>query len=133
MMDQPKSQPRSERRKKQRFEIQAPAVVTVESGEIWAFTKEVSSCGIYFSVAEDNEEPSIGEPLDFVIKILPRVKCSKPCFIEGRARIIRIDQTDQNETGIAVEILKCAIQDKMPHGTARDQSQPSLSEPRAIR
>ena len=129
MIDQPKLQlVKGERRKKQRYEIQAPAVVTVESREIWVYTKEVSSCGIYFSVGEDDEWPSIGKPLDFVIKILPRVKCSKPCFIQGRARIIRIDQTDETETGIAVEILECAIQDKMPHGTARDQSQPSLSD-----
>ena len=117
IMDQKDRQPlENERRKNKRFRIQAPAIARVGNREIWAFTRDVSSSGVYFSVAEEDVGPPIGASLEFVIKIPPTIRYTKPCYIQGRARTVRIDTSDRDETGIAAEILEYAIQSEMTEG-----------------
>lgn len=99
-----------ERRASIRFSIQAPAVATMDAREIWAFTKSISTRAVYLSTGAEEERPSIGEPLNFVIKIPPSMSFSKPCFIRGRGRTVRVDELDPDQIGIVVEILDYAIE-----------------------
>jgi len=104
-----------DRRTSTRFRIQAPAVVTIGGRDIWAFTKEISTLAVYFRTAGEGEKPPLGEPLDFLIKIPPSLSYSKPCFIKGRGRTIRIDELGGEETGVVVEILEYAIESGLVH------------------
>jgi len=104
-----------ERRTSMRFSIQAPAVATIGAREIWAFTRDISTRAVYLRTEGEEEKPSIGEPLDFLIKILPSLSFSKPCFIKGRGRTVRIDDLEGNETGIVVEILAYRIESQALH------------------
>lgn len=88
-----------------RFNIQAPMILTIGSREIWAFTRDISTRAVYLRMDADDEKPSLGQELDFVIKILPSMSLSEPRFIKGRGRVIRIDDLEGNETGMVVEIL----------------------------
>lgn len=99
-----------ERRTSKRFRIQAPAVATVGNQEIWAFTRNISTHALYLITGGDEQKPSIGERLDFLIKIPPSLSFSKPCFIKGCGRTIRIDDLEGNETGVVVEILAYDIE-----------------------
>ena len=105
--------PEHDRRRSKRFNIQAPAIARIGNREIWAFTVNISTCGTYFSVAADDEIPSPGDVLDLVIKIPPTISSAKPCFITGRGKIVRADERQWDETGIAVEILEFEIQSEL--------------------
>jgi PilZ domain len=98
-----------DRRTSTRFRIQAPAVATIGSREISAITKDISTRAVYFRTAGEPEMPSIGESLDFLIKIPPSISYPKPSFITGRGRTIRIDDRGGDETGLVVEILEYDI------------------------
>jgi hypothetical protein len=89
-----------------RFRIQVPAVAIIGSREILAFTKDISTRAVYLWMTGEPEKPSIGEPLDFLIKIPPSLSYPKPCFIKGRGRTIRIDDLGDDKTGLVVEILE---------------------------
>jgi len=107
-----------EKRTSTRFRIHAPAVATVGDREIWAFTREISTRAVYFRTAGEEEGPPIGEPLDFLIKIPPSMSHSKPCFIKGRGRTIRIDDLGAEETGVVVEILEYDIESEPAHANS---------------
>ena len=94
----------AERRKSKRFRIQAPAIAKVGRREIWAFTRDISSCGIYFRVAAEEDAPAVGESFDFMIKIPATMSFSKPCFITGRGDTIRTENATWDEIGIGAEI-----------------------------
>ena len=98
-----------------RFRIQAPAIATIGSREILAFTKDISTRAVYLRMVGEPEMPSIGEPLDFLIKIPPSLSYPKLCFIKGRGRTIRIDDLGSDETGLAVEILEYDIVSELVH------------------
>ena len=116
--------PENDLRRGKRFSIQAPAVARIRNREIWAFTRDISTCGAYLSVAADEELPGVGEILDLVIKVPPTFTAARPCFITGRGRITRIEERQRDESGIAVEILDFAIQSESSFGAraARDHS-----------
>lgn len=116
MKQQAFESPQSDLRRSKRFSIQAPAVARIRNREIWAFTRNVSTCGAYLSVAADEELPDVGEILDLVIKVPPTISAARPCFIVGRGRIIRTVERQWDESGIAVEILDFAIQSKSSFG-----------------
>ena len=111
-----------DRRTSTRFRIHAPAVATVGDREIWAFTREISTRAVYFRTAEEGENPSIGEPLDFLIKIPPSMSYSKPCFIKGRGRTLRIDDLGGEETGVVVEMLEYDIGSERVHGNPEEHT-----------
>lgn len=102
--------PEHDRRRARRFNIQAPAIARIGNREIWVFTVNLSTGGTYFSVAADDEIPSPGEVLDFVIKIPPSINSAKPSFVIGRGRVLRAEERQWDERGIAVEILDFTIQ-----------------------
>ncbi|PWU05651.1 MAG: hypothetical protein C5B47_08685 [Verrucomicrobia bacterium] len=107
-----------DRRTSARFIIQAPAVATIGGREIWAFTKEISTRAVYLRVGGEEEKPSVGELLEFEIKIPPTMSFSKPCFIKGRGRSIRVEDLEGYETGVVVEILEYEIETQDMHQSA---------------
>jgi len=109
-----------EKRTSTRFRIHAPAVATIAGREIWAFTTEISTRAIYFRTAGEEESPPIGEPLDFLIKIPPSMSYSKPCFIKGHGRTLRIDDLGAEETGVVVEILEYDIESELAHANPKE-------------
>ena len=109
MSQQPPDAPVDERRGSMRFLIQAPAVVTVGGREIWAFTRNISTTGISFRIPADETAPSVGEIIDFVVKIPPTFNSSRHCFINGRGRTIRVDRAAWDETGVVVETYEYEI------------------------
>jgi hypothetical protein len=111
--------PEKDRRRSKRFGIQAPAVAKVRNREIWAFTKDISTCGAYLCVGVDEDLRDLGTILDIVIKVPPTIRSAKPCFITGRGKIIRIEHEQWDTAGIAVEIRDFAIQTE-PHGEEQD-------------
>jgi hypothetical protein len=111
-----------ERRTSTRFEIQAPAVATVGSRKIWAFTRDISTCAVYFKTAGEEESPPIGEILEFVIEIPPSMSFSKTCFIKGRGRTIRVDNPGGNDSGVVVEILEYDIESQSTSGNPEEHT-----------
>lgn len=93
-----------ERRASTRFKIHAAAVATLGTTEIWAFTRDISTRAVYFRTEGCEARRLIGETLSFLIKIPPSMSYSKPCFIRGRGRIIRIEDLEEEEAGLVVEI-----------------------------
>ncbi len=105
-----------ERRTSLRFRIQAPAVARFGDREVWAFTREISTHAVYFrTVGEEEERPLIGGVVEFVIKIPPSMSFSKPCFITGCGRTLRVDDLGGDELGFAVEILEYDIESESAH------------------
>jgi hypothetical protein len=51
------------------------------------------------------EAPAVGMTVEFLIKIPPSLSLSKPWFISGRGRTIRVDTPPGDEIGIIVEML----------------------------
>ena len=112
--------PENDRRRSRRFSIQAPAVARFGNHEIWAFTRDISTCGAYLSVGVDEELPEVGEILNLVIKVPPTISAAKPCFITGRGRIIRVEGAKWDRSGLAVEIFNFAIQSQVNGGNRED-------------
>lgn len=91
--------------------------------EIWAFTKDISTRSVYFRTAGEDDRPSIGDLLDFVIKIPPSMSYSMPCFIKGKGRTIRVDDLGGNEAGVVIEIIDLSIQSQTsPENSEEQQS-----------
>lgn len=113
-----------DRRTSTRFRIQAPAVATIGGRETWAFTKDISTRVVYLRTAGLGEKPPIDEPVDFLIKIPPSMSYSKPIFIKGRGRTIRVDELGGDETGIVVEILEYNIESESRPGDPEIHARP---------
>jgi len=107
-----------ERRTNRRFRIQAPAVAKIAGREIGAFASDMSASAVYFRTAGDEQKPSVDESLDFVIKLPPSMNYSKPRFIKGRGRTLRIDDLAGNETGVVVALLEYDIETESAHNGA---------------
>lgn len=105
-----------EKRASTRFRIQAPAIATVGNREIWAFMRDISTQAVYFRTAAGEEKPALGEFVNFLIKIPPTLSFSKPCFIRGRGRTIRFEDSDEDESGFVVEILEYDIESESAFG-----------------
>jgi hypothetical protein len=116
----------SNRRGSTRFGIRAPAVAKIGNHEIWAFTRDISTCGAYLNVGVVEDLPDVGEILDLVIKVPPTISSAKPCFITGRGRVIRIEDERPDNPGLAVEILDFAINSEVTAGN-REGSEDTYS------
>jgi hypothetical protein len=100
-----------ERRASIRFGVQAPAVATIGNRDIQAITRDISTRAIHFRTAGDEQKPPIGELVAFSVKVPPSVGFSRPCFIKGRGRTIRIEDAD-GEIGVVVELAEYEIQSR---------------------
>ena len=94
----------NERRVRQRFTTNAPVILTLGACEVSAFTRDLSSRGLYFYVASA-EGFSIGQKLDILVKLPPEITLSSLCQIRCQGRLVRIEGASNDLTGIAAEIL----------------------------
>jgi hypothetical protein len=94
----------NDRRAIQRFSISAPVTLTAGVGEIQAYTRDLSSEGLYFYVASA-EGLSIDQDLDLFVTLPPELTLSTSCLIRCQARLVRIENTPSDLTGIAARIL----------------------------
>jgi hypothetical protein len=104
----------NERRRDARFTIQAPATAIVDDREVRAFTRDVSSCGVYLVMAADETAPRAEDAIDLTIRIPPTLRRSTPCIITCHGRTVRTEYTDCGEIGLAIEMVDFAIHNAVP-------------------
>lgn len=109
MTEQQRTVARSERRREQRFTIQAPGTVVLEGREVRTFTRDVSPGGVYLIMAADEPAPAVEDAVDLTITIPPSLCRSKPCIVSSRGRTVRMEYTESGEIGLAVEIIDFVI------------------------
>jgi len=98
----------NDRRERQRFSITASVTFTIRGGEMSAYTRDLSSRGLYFYVGS-SEGFQIGQNLDLLVKLPPAITLSSNCLIRCRGRLVRMENTSDDLTGIAAEILQYSI------------------------
>ena len=104
-----KSKTVNERRKRQRFGINAPLTVMIGQREIPGFTRDLSNRGVYFYLDMAENAP-IGGDFEFMVELPPEITLSTCCSIRCLGHVVRTDHTSRQLTGIAAEILHYSIQ-----------------------
>ena len=97
-----------DRRHRQRFSINAPVTFSMGKCEVQAYTRDLSSQGLYLYAASA-EGLSIGQNIELLIKLPPEITLSSCCLIRCRGRVLRIEDTPGDSTGIAAEIGQYSI------------------------
>jgi hypothetical protein len=75
-----KSKTVNERRKRQRFGINAPLTVMIGQREIPGFTRDLSNRGVYFYLDMAENAP-IGGDFEFMVELPPEITLSTCCTI----------------------------------------------------
>ena len=104
-----KSKTVNERRKRQRFGINAPLTVMIGQREIPGFTRDLSNRGVYFYLDMAENAP-IGGDFEFMVELPPEITLSTCCTIHCLGHVVRTDETSRQLTVIAAEILHYSIQ-----------------------
>jgi hypothetical protein len=108
------SESATDRRKAQRFKVNAPLTLTVGGREIPAYTRDLSDRGVYFYLGSD-ESILINHDIDFVVDLPPEITLSTCCRIECRGRVLRTEGSSMGLAGVAAQILDYSIfWDAMP-------------------
>jgi hypothetical protein len=97
-----------DRRRRQRFSLNAPLIVIVEDREISAYTRDLSNRGVYFYLGSD-DIASIDLDFDFTLELPPEITLSTVCRIQCRGRAVRKETAAGHLTGVAAEILNYSI------------------------
>jgi hypothetical protein len=97
-----------ERRKRQRFRINAPVAIIAGDQELSAYTRDLSESGIYFYTDGPVQHPP-GSVFDFLVELPPEITVSGYCPIRCRARVVRTEACARNLSGVAAEMLEYAI------------------------
>lgn len=98
-----------DRRERQRFGINAPLTMTLDHREISGFTRDLSNQGVYFYLERPEMAPLGGE-IEFMVELPPEITLSTCCTILCKGRVVRLEDTTRQMTGIAAEILNYSIQ-----------------------
>jgi hypothetical protein len=98
----------NERRQNERFKLNAPVILSNGFHEIQAYTRDMSSRGLYL-YADSSEDFQCGQNLDFLVKLPPEVTLSDFCTIQCRGRLVRLESTSSNLAGMAVDIIQYSI------------------------
>jgi len=97
-----------DRRQRQRFCINAPVSFSLGGCEVQAYTRDLSSQGLYFYV-DSAECLSVGQTIDLLIKLPPEITLSSSCLIRCLGRLLRKEDTPGDSTGIAAAIVQYSI------------------------
>jgi hypothetical protein len=93
----------SERRRAERLPLRLPVRVVKlrqESVEIVARTRDLSSAGAYFVVAEGS--PRTGSPIEFYVTLDDSPE--KPVELRCRGRVVRVEPLEQDGLGVGASI-----------------------------
>jgi hypothetical protein len=104
-----RKQDAADRRDKARYKIVAPAILKAGVNDIWAMTTDISARGIYFRTSETAATLTIGETLEFTVRITPIVTSARPSFLVGRGSIVRVELNSLNEVEMAIEVVEFEI------------------------
>jgi hypothetical protein len=103
----------NDRRGRQRFSMNAPLTVFVGDREISAYTRDLSNRGVYFFL-DLADGDLIDREFEFLVDLPPEITLSTNCSIRCQGRLVRKENTLQNMTGVAAEILKYSILREVP-------------------
>ena len=100
----------NERRGSQRFKISAPLTVIVGGHEISAYTRDLSTRGVYFYLGL-TDSALIDKDFEFLIEMPSEITLTSSCRIRCRGRLVRKEMTTKTLTGagVAAEILAYSI------------------------
>jgi hypothetical protein len=98
----------NDRRGRQRFSMHAPLTVYIGDREIPAYTRDLSNRGVYF-LLDLADSTLIDREFEFMVDLPPEITLSTSCSIRCQGRLVRKENTLQNMTGVAAEILKYSI------------------------
>jgi|SRR5579859_2179902 len=99
----------ADRRDMARYKIVAPAILTVGVNDIWAIITDISARGIYLRTSETAATLTIGEILEFTVRINPIVTSARPSFLVGRGSIVRVELNSSNEVEMAIEVVEVEV------------------------
>jgi len=97
-----------DRRVRQRFKINTPVTALIGNREIPAYTRDLSNRGVFFYLSL-TENTQIDGDFAFMVDLPPEVTLSTCCRIRCRGRVVRMEESAMNCTGIAAEILEYSI------------------------
>jgi PilZ domain len=97
-----------DRRGRQRFKINAPVTSLIGDREIPAYTRDLSNRGVFFYLSL-TEGTQIDGEFEFMVDLPPEVTLSTCCRIRCKGRVVRMEESELNFTGIAAEILEYSI------------------------
>jgi len=97
------------RRRGDRFQINAPLTVIVGNREISCYTRDLCNRGVYFYMDQTGSAP-LGGVFDFLVELPPEITLSTCCLIRGQGRVVRTDNSLGEVAGIAAEILHYSMQ-----------------------
>jgi hypothetical protein len=72
--------------------------------KISGFTRDLSNRGVYFYI-DLADSAAISGDVDFLVALPPEITLSPCCSIRCQGRVLRTDNTSNQMTGIAAEIL----------------------------
>jgi hypothetical protein len=104
-----------DRRERQRFGISAYVTLTIRGDSIPAYTRDLSSQGLYLYVGS-TDGFQIGQSLELLVKLPPDITLSSHCLIRCRGRLVRMEDAPGDLTGIAVKILQYSILNDAQNG-----------------
>jgi hypothetical protein len=105
-----------DRRERRRFSINVPVTLVNGAFEIPAYTRDLSNQGIYFYVMSVDSF-SVGQDFEFLVELPPEVTLSTCSWIRCRGRLVRVESSSSDLTGMAAEILQYSILGERRTGT----------------
>ena len=103
----------NDRRGRPRFSMNAPLTVFIGGREIPAYTRDLSNRGVYFFL-DLADGTLIDREFEFMVDLPPEITLSTCCSIRCQGRLVRKENTLENLTGIAAEILDYSIIREVP-------------------
>lgn len=88
--------------------MHAPLTVYIGEREIPAYTRDLSNRGVYFFL-DLADGTLIDNEFEFMVDLPPEITLSTSCSIRCQGRLVRKENTPQDLTGVAAEILKYSI------------------------
>lgn len=102
------SETTNDRRRIERFKVNAPLTVIVGDREIPAYTRDLSNQGVYFYLAPDDSR-ILERDFEFLVELPPEITLSTSCRIRCRGLALRRENTLMSLTGVAAKILDYSI------------------------
>ncbi len=98
----------TEQRGCQRFKVNAPLSLLIGGHPVLGYTRDLSNKGVYFYLSTADCARIEGE-FELLIDLPPEITLSSRCQIRCTGRVLRMELSERDLTGIAVEILDYSI------------------------
>lgn len=98
----------SDRRESHRFTVNAPVTINAGAHKIPAYTRDLSNRGVYFLLTSSDSLLIDGD-FEFLVELPPEITLSTSCAILCIGRMVRKENTANDFTGMAAEILHYSI------------------------